>query len=392
MISKQAFLKLCCNTDNTDVEKCLDNNNCTNQNIYSALSAKDTTLEAFKYLIIHVYDNTKIQRIMLTLCKNNKLEHMKELVSVHNDIRINVTKLIEVASNLKYFEIVKWLLTFPPYMEHSTIRNCLKFGKADLMKSLVTKSIKIFADDLVEAMMSDIEWKEKVLIYKKFYQYNPRTVGKLLNKCDYNSERYYMILQEFDDLMNDDYKNLIKEIYDVDKILHLANKYKFNIDEQICNLKIENFDLIKNYYDNDITKFQVLLDTYVTNKNMCMIKKFLIWCETQAIHLDTTIIQNKIKSRDIRNNTDDGIWLYNKFTIKVGYEYVSLYDQKSTTKKRKREEDKCCVCLEESDAYTNCEHNICKSCVSQLHNTICPVCRSSIESITNQQRVIIIDQ
>ena len=41
--------------------------------------------------------------------------------------------------------------------------------------------------------------------------------------------------------------------------------------------------------------------------------------------------------------------------------------------------DKCCVCLEEANCLTECNHNMCLECVDRLKEHICPLCRKQFD-------------
>lgn len=389
-MERKQLLNLCRDTNIEEIKKCIFDDKITNNNIFSVLSAPNTSLEAFKCLIMYVYDVSKFRKLLQTLCKNNHLEKMKILLHQYN-FTINVTNLITIASNANNYEIVSWLLDYPPNIERVAFTQCLKYGNLKLMEKFIKKQIKIFSDDFIVAIVeSDIEWKEKLLFYKNTFSYKPSTIGKLLNKCNYNDEKYNAILNEYGNLLLNEEELLLKEIYDQNKLFHLAKEYNLNIDKQLCKIYIDNFDMINERYNNDLSKFQTMLDTYIVNKNACMIKKLLLWSAEHNMNLSTLLLQENLLSRTI-DNIGDGKWLYDKFTIIIGNRRMLLLEQNNNNKKRKREDDVCCICLEESNAYTNCEHTVCLKCVTQLSKPICPICRSSIENIIKQQKITIIE-
>ena len=41
--------------------------------------------------------------------------------------------------------------------------------------------------------------------------------------------------------------------------------------------------------------------------------------------------------------------------------------------------DKCCVCLEEPNCLTECNHDMCLECVDRLKEHICPLCRKQFD-------------
>lgn len=49
------------------------------------------------------------------------------------------------------------------------------------------------------------------------------------------------------------------------------------------------------------------------------------------------------------------------------------------------ENDECCICLEKDNLWkTSCNHFVCKNCVPQLKNKICPMCRKNLLKEINQ--------
>jgi len=49
------------------------------------------------------------------------------------------------------------------------------------------------------------------------------------------------------------------------------------------------------------------------------------------------------------------------------------------------ENDECCICLEKDNLWkTNCNHIICKDCISKMKTKRCPMCRKNITKEINQ--------
>ena len=43
------------------------------------------------------------------------------------------------------------------------------------------------------------------------------------------------------------------------------------------------------------------------------------------------------------------------------------------------ENDECCICLEKDKLWkTSCNHIVCKNCIPQMKNKICPMCRKNL--------------
>ena len=50
------------------------------------------------------------------------------------------------------------------------------------------------------------------------------------------------------------------------------------------------------------------------------------------------------------------------------------------------ENDECCICLEKDKLWkTSCNHIVCKNCIPQMKNKICPMCRKNLLKEINQQ-------
>ena len=49
------------------------------------------------------------------------------------------------------------------------------------------------------------------------------------------------------------------------------------------------------------------------------------------------------------------------------------------------ENDECCICLEKDKLWkTSCNHIVCKNCIPQMKNKICPMCRKNLLKEINQ--------
>lgn len=49
------------------------------------------------------------------------------------------------------------------------------------------------------------------------------------------------------------------------------------------------------------------------------------------------------------------------------------------------ENDECCICLEKDNLWkTSCNHIVCKNCIPQMKNKICPMCRKNLLKEINQ--------
>lgn len=47
--------------------------------------------------------------------------------------------------------------------------------------------------------------------------------------------------------------------------------------------------------------------------------------------------------------------------------------------------DECCICLEKDKLWkTSCNHIVCKNCIPQMKNKICPMCRKNLLKEINQ--------
>lgn len=84
--------------------------------------------------------------------------------------------------------------------------------------------------------------------------------------------------------------------------------------------------------------------------------------------------------------------IIHKFSLKISNEEIGLskygFSKLLFAKKQKfKFDDKCPICYEllteQNVIKTNCSHVFCKSCLSQLKNTICPMCRTEIKKLVS---------
>ena len=57
-------------------------------------------------------------------------------------------------------------------------------------------------------------------------------------------------------------------------------------------------------------------------------------------------------------------------------------------------ENICCVCLEETQKVTKCNHHLCTSCYSKMYEKKCPLCRENIKNSysMNIKKVILVTE
>ena len=93
-----------------------------------------------------------------------------------------------------------------------------------------------------------------------------------------------------------------------------------------------------------------------------------------------------ISAININKITDEKIikWLVTLNNHGLTYKIINgqyiLYKKIKTIKKENIVfNDKCCVCLEEPNCLTECNHDMCLKCIDMLREHICPLCRQSFE-------------
>jgi hypothetical protein len=114
-------------------------------------------------------------------------------------------------------------------------------------------------------------------------------------------------------------------------------------------------------------------------------------------HLNTTISGNWNSIDDpklyIIPNGSDITVNTNSSSIVI----ISKYDQEiQETQKENLEESQegedCCICMDECvkiSELLKCKHPVCKGCLSQLKNPICPICRQTLEGETVTSEILV---
>ena len=70
-----------------------------------------------------------------------------------------------------------------------------------------------------------------------------------------------------------------------------------------------------------------------------------------------------------------------KYETENKYEYV----EDDTDETNFNENDECCICLEKDKLWkTSCNHIVCKNCIPQMKNKVCPMCRKNLLKEINQ--------
>lgn len=384
------FFSICRKNVLTDIEQYHADHNgqIAEVSLFTAMSNKNVTISVFKFLLSHVRDKKNMCALIIKLCKNNRLDLMEELVETYY-INANYSKIIEYATTLKYYDIVLWASMQPRYIDIATITRAAIYSDCNTFQKLTNIRGHLNTNIIVQAINSDVEWQLKLTWYKHVYKADIFTIGKLINICA--KERCEEIIENFSDFIEDNCNELVKLIHKIPQLMQFANKFNMNIDEQLSKLKCDDFSIVADFYKNDKEMYQLLLNNYALHNKAIMIKSFLEWCEDQSITLDSTVVIEMIKKNKLRLNTHHDNWIMDHFNIERININGNAIIVTNETKKRKREEDTCCICLEEANAYTTCDHNVCTSCLQQLTKNSCPICRANISNITKYQHVIKID-
>lgn len=120
-----------------------------------------------------------------------------------------------------------------------------------------------------------------------------------------------------------------------------------------------NEELGKNYYQKDLKDI-----------HNSLYKAFILWLMTRGI---STKKYTRVKVRKEFNYMFEGAIRY----VIILPMYVE-YEGKRKVEKKERED--CCVCLEDSNVISNCNHFFCKSCMHNMKilgkNFNCPYCKN----------------
>ena len=115
------------------------------------------------------------------------------------------------------------------------------------------------------------------------------------------------------------------------------------------------------------------------DKKIGMIKETPV--ETNDNIEETTILPpiHKLSDYQIWKNQQDNIVYRKKVLQKI--------NNNDNDNNKTMEFNECCICYEENNSFkikTNCQHDICMSCILKMNKTECPMCREPFpEEITN---------
>lgn len=172
--------------------------------------------------------------------------------------------------------------------------------------------------------------------------------------------------------------NLIKQ--------HILNKItkkdKNVIEYNFSNLsnKRYNFNGIDIYIDIKIFDDRIYL---IVRSQLYSVNKILL--ELKYLYKDDDLndleeLLEKIIT-DVYNLKNDYVYSKNldRLFLKDDVEkFEKLYKAELLISHRTEEITECCVCYEENSVFTNCKHNLCRKCHSDLPTKICPICRQFI--------------
>ncbi len=156
-------------------------------------------------------------------------------------------------------------------------------------------------------------------------------------------------------------KNEFKIKSDYYEIYHQKNELKTNLLQE--KNKIQELEKEINEYD----------------KKIGMIKETPV--ETNDNIEETSILPpiHKLSDYQIWKNQQDNI-VYRQKVLK------KIYNHDYNNNNKTMEFNECCICYEENNSFkikTNCQHDICMSCILKMNKTECPMCREPFpEEIT----------
>ena len=187
------------------------------------------------------------------------------------------------------------------------------------------------------------------------------------------------------------YLNIAKYIYEKNKIINI-DEYFFDIIRMFC--EVNNFEFIEWFYTIMHDKFQNLSYLKLYNlfttacENMNLYIAEWLFCVIPSIPI--YLYNNKLFLSACQNNLIELAQLLQNMRPK-GY-YVSIYNydiihyeiiktlviENSINENELTNHEKCQICYESSNVYTDCKHFFCFDCLErhyEVNNYNCPYCR-----------------
>jgi len=111
-------------------------------------------------------------------------------------------------------------------------------------------------------------------------------------------------------------------------------------------------------------------------------KELFDFSKLEPLNIQPLIQEEKVdyQNQNIERFTDE--LLMSPLSPKIRSPVKSPKPPVKIHKVEKSEIHQCCICLDENvptNKLLNCKHPVCETCVGQLHQAKCPVCRSQLE-------------
>ena len=108
--------------------------------------------------------------------------------------------------------------------------------------------------------------------------------------------------------------------------------------------------------------------------------KVCMWLYEIKNDINFDLIFNELYNTDINQKIIEWlITISDVFTYTKHNNIYKLVKYIKTIKKDIIMNDKCCVCLEESNCMTPCKHEMCLQCINILNDKKCPICRTQFD-------------
>lgn len=374
MINRE-FVNACCNNDYDYI----NNHNCNEETyIEVLLTIRDKTMfEHIASLPIYFLPENS-HKVYSKLCSENNLELIKILYK-YQHFDVHNFEMMNIYIVKGYNELCKWISEQPIHISEQTLQLCCIDDNLELFKYYASKSIitsqiiqfcsknnreKIFSYILEN---HNLDRNSAILAYNNFYHCNNEIMAK-------------KIFDLYTNHFTTNIKHILKYIKDMNALSYLVDYFANNDEMFVCIVKhiLQCFatTLLPNVcskYRHKIECFKTIFDELSYQKMMILIPIF------KSNNIIINLSDNKdlfIKACNSRNIE----YIKTLCTYCNNFNYIqheNNYLPIIKTKKRKRENE-CIVCCEETTMFTECCHTICPKCVCSLTTHECPMCRGSL--------------